>query len=455
MEDSLKRPQAQRHRQPTWIPFFFSALIVFSAGVGVSPGVQIHETRKRAILDTSGLVAFWDFEHAEDNVWTSRSDPRTSNRSFPLYLRQIGDEKNYSVSAWPYREPESKIVTDSSGPLGKAVRFNQGHIYGAVPRDAFDGTSLDLHGERPFTVIAWVKFIGERHMVAGIWDEGGWEKYAGRRQVALFAGLFRQKGVIGHVSATGAASYPQSNVDGAQYARVRAIDGRAFENDQWVAMAMSYDPDKNEVRAFLNGEMSPLKLADPVTQDVFRYPSTPSANPLAFEGPIYSPRSFVLKYNGYSLATNGVSEHRVHVDLDERTLTYRRAPPATNESGPPYRISLDIHRTGRSILSQPILLPGIDGQTRELTMTEDARPGDLVTTTLELLEDGQWKRVGAPLKSRITTGAPFTFGRALGLDAEEIGHGSQLHLDGIAVFDRSLTEGELEHLSFVPTSENQ
>ena len=56
--------------------------------------------------------------------------------------------------------------------------------------------------------MAWVKFVGKRHLVAGIWDEGGWDKDGGRRPIALFGGLFGSKGVIGHISATGAASYP-------------------------------------------------------------------------------------------------------------------------------------------------------------------------------------------------------------------------------------------------------
>ena len=80
-------------------------------------------------------------------------------------------------------------------------------------------------------------------MVAGIWDEGGWSKYAGSRQVALFAGLFNQKGTIAHVSATGAASFPQSSVSGSQYARLRAIDAQPFDNDQWVAMAATFNPE--------------------------------------------------------------------------------------------------------------------------------------------------------------------------------------------------------------------
>jgi hypothetical protein len=417
--------------------------VTCSSGPDVEP---IHETRKRTILDTADLIAFWDFEHTVDDVWMSRFNEQASSRSFPLYLRQIGDDTNYSIVEWPHEAPEAKILVDSSGVLGSAVRFNQGYIYGAVPRDVFDESPLDLHGTRPFTLIAWVKFVGERHMVAGIWDEGGWQKYSGRRQAALFAGLFQQKGVIAHVSVTGAASYPQSGVDGAQYARIRAIDGEAFENEQWVAMAMTYDPDKREVRAFLNGEMTPLMLADPVSADVFQFTVTPSANPLAFEGPIYSPRSFVLKYNGYSLSATGISEHRLHVDLDQQTLTYEQE----GSDGPnqTYRIMFDIERAGASLLGESVVMAGVDGKVLELEFRGTISVGDEIITTLEHLQDGEWTRTGTELRSKITLGAPFTFGRALGLDSEEIEHGSQLFLDGVAVFSRVLSDEELERLSF-------
>ncbi|MBN1550649.1 hypothetical protein JW979_04230 [bacterium] len=112
-----------------------------------------------------------------------------------------------------------------------------------MPRAQFEHTPLNIYGRNPFTMIAWVKFYGQRHMATGIWDEGGWNKYSGRRQVALFAGLFNEDGITAHISATGAASYPQSTASGSQYARERAIDGKAFVNNDWIMMVMTYDPD--------------------------------------------------------------------------------------------------------------------------------------------------------------------------------------------------------------------
>ncbi len=427
---------------------FVYILLFISACTEVSKVERQHDLNKQTVQNVPGLIAFWDFQHSKDNTWISHYDPQTTDRPFPLYLKQIGDQKNYPPPEWPYSDSNSELLFDHSGPFGKAIRFNKGYVYGAVPRQTFDKTLLDLHGRRPFTMIVWAKFIGERHMAAGIWDEGGWHKYAGRRQAALFGGLFQQKGVIAHISATGAASYPQSNVKGAQYARVRAIDGQAFENDQWISMAMTYDPEKKEVKAYLNGKMTPLKLTDPVAQDVYHYQEEQIANPLQFEGPVFSPRSFTLKYNGYNLIEDGVSEHRLQVDLENLKLSYRQDGSKAGNLGDTYRILFDLKRAGKSILDTPLIMEAKNDQTAKLPPGLNVHDGDEVLTSLEVLENGKWRQIGTQLQSNITQGAPFTFGRALGLASEEIDHGSQLYLDGVAVFNRALKEEELRKLSF-------
>jgi hypothetical protein len=410
-------------------------------------GVEQQQSNREVVAKTDGLIAFWDFKGNGENRWLSRYDPKVEKRAYPLCLKRIGDDKVYLPDAWPYKDDNSRLIYDSSGPFGNAPRFNRGYIYGAVERKEFDGTPLDLHGKKPFTMIAWVKFIGSRHMVAGIWDEGGWNKYAGRRQAALFAGLFGRKGTVAHISATGASSYPQSTANGSQYARCRAIDGASFKNDEWVAMAMTYDPDKEEVTAYLNGVMTPLAMTDPVDQDVYQYNTKQPANPFRFPHALYSPRAFVLKYNGYNLATNGVCEHRLLVDLEKRNLTYEQDKPAEGNSQI-YRVFFDINRKGRSILDKPIEIKGVNGQRAELPERIKVIAGDEVMTRLEMREEGKWTQVGTVVQRQLQEGAPFTFGRALGLGSEELNHGSQIYLDGVAVFNRVLSEKELKELSF-------
>jgi hypothetical protein len=217
------------------------------------PGSEPYQ-RVNQVAETKGLVAFWDFSLMQDGKWTSYHDDEVVKHGFPVVLRRIGDPNPYKPEDWPHTDEDSKLMFDSSGPFRHAVRFNKGYIFAEVPRSEFDQSPLDIHGRHPFTLIAWVKFVGKRHLVAGIWDEGGWDKYGGRRQIALFGGLFGSKGVIGHISATGASSYPQSTISGSQYARCRAIDGRGFENGQWVAMAMTFDPTTKMVTVYCNGE---------------------------------------------------------------------------------------------------------------------------------------------------------------------------------------------------------
>lgn len=383
-------------------------------------------------------------------MWTSQYDPEVVEQSFPVYLKQIGDTLNYLQNNWPYNDIESACIQfDKSGPFGNAIRFNQGYIFGEVPRSSFDNTVLDIHGREPFTIIAWVKFIGERHMVAGIWDEGGWNKYSGNRQAALFSGLFGdQKGVIAHISATGAASFPQSTIDGSQYARLRAIDGKGFENDQWVCMAMTFNPDSEQVTAYLNGEITKKHQTDPVAQDVYRYEKEELSNPYQYKWPVYSPRSFILKYNGYDVESSGINEHWLHVDLNNSNITYGLNYPENVKVNKRYRINLDIQRNGNSILSYPLKFEVKDGDRKKLKIEKMIIPDDILMTSLELRNWGKWKRVGSEVRYTISKGAPFTFGRALGLGSEDLDEGTELFIDGVAVFNRVLSEDELRKLSF-------
>lgn len=412
----------------------------------------ISEKNKRIerVAETKGLVAFWDFESTRDGAWTSYYDTQVTDHGFPVYLKHIGDTGFYLQNSWPYDDQDSRLQFDRSGPFGHAVHFNQGYIFGEVPRTSFDKTPLDIQGRSPFTIIAWVKFTGERHMVAGIWDEGGWNKYSGRRQMALFGGLFgNQKGVLAHISATGAASFPQSTIEGAQYARLRAIDGRSFENDQWIAMAMTFDPDKEQVTAYLNGTATQKYQTDPVARDVFRYEKEVLSNPFRFDWPVYSPRSFILKYNGYSVETSGVYEHWLHIDLNHRRVTYGLDYPQNVKLKARYRVNLNIQRHSNSLFSRPLRFRVTEGKSKELPGDEIILPDDVIITTLEKRDQGRWKRVGSELRYTVSEGAHFTFGRALGLGSEELEDGTQLFMDGVAVFNRVLSEEELRNLSFV------
>ncbi len=417
--------------------FFYSC---HSSNPDTNPGTS--EYPASIVSKIKGLIAFWDFETIKDGTFISQG----TNHTFPIFLKQIGDTTSYSIDQWPYQDSSSILLFDESGPLGHAIRFNRGFIYGAIARKAFEQTELNIHGQQAFTLVSWIKFIGNRHLITGIWDEGGWHKYAGRRQVALFAGLFGQPGVIGHISRTGAASFPQSDTSGSQYARIRAIDGAGFANDEWVCVAMSYDPEKQEVRAYLNGHLTENYLIDPVEFQVYRDAARRRSNPFHFTGPIFGPKTFVMKFNGYLSNPFGVAEHRVLLNLVKNHVVYERDQLA-NIHAPNYRVRIDLMDSSGTKLSKPLIVAQV-GQKIHFSSKTPVDEGDIVMACLEEQQEDTWSIVGTCIEKVIQEGAPFTFGRALGLKSEEIEHGSQLYIDGVAVYDRPLTDQEIATLSF-------
>lgn len=399
------------------------------------------------VANQKGLIAFWDFTHNVDNIWQSHFDPDVINKPLPVHLKKIGDPKYYNASNWPYTGSMDKLIFDTSGPFGNAPYFNKGYIFGITPRELFDSSALNIHGKKPFTVMAWVKFDGKRHMVAGIWDEGGWHKYSGRRQYALFTGLLGEKGVLAHISATGAASYPQSIMKGSQFARIRAIDAAPFYNDEWVFVAMTFDPATQELKAYLNGEMTTQYKTDVVEHDVYQFTTEQSANPVCFNFPIYSPTAFIVKYNGYDFSS-GILEHILHIDLDARNIAYQQIKNDKEQITAPYRVLFNIKREGKDHWDQSFILDTTDNITMQLPADFKCTDTDEITTSLEKLENGQWQQVGTVINKPIQTGAPFTFGRALGLAEDGPDHGSQLYIDGVAVFNRVLDDNVLKELTF-------
>ena len=394
------------------------------------------------VTTTPGLIAFWNFAEEAPGGWVSHRDPNACDRAFRLRLRRLGDPQAYTPATWPPVSGEPPLERIAGGPFGHAIRFDRGQCFAEVPRADFTGTALDVHGRQPFTMLAWVSFWGERHLVAGVWDEGGWDRYGGRRQFALFGGLFGAKGTIAHLSATGAASYPQAEVEGAQYARMKAIDGAAFPDHQWVCMGMSYDPQAQTMEARLNGVRTASTLADPVVAVVTGQRLEKAMNPADFPWPIFSSRAFLIKFNGYSVARDGVQEHALFVDLDQESAIYRFVGAQSE-----VRLTLTLERAGQVIVRRT-WTP--DGTSRQLPGFAQASLGDVLEAVLESrLESQDWQPLGTPVRRTLSEGAPFTIARALGLGAKDAsGHGSQMHVAGVALFNRVLSDAEYRELGF-------
>lgn len=402
--------------------------------------------RAATVAALPGLIAFWDFREDDGGPWWSRRDPATAERSYPMRLRRIGDPRAYDPRDWPVRDGRGALQLSAGGPFGRALACDQGHVYGEVARADFDGGALDLRGRRPFTLLAWARFTGARHLVAGIWDEGGWDRYGGRRQVALFGGLFGSRGVIAHISATGAASFPQSSVPGAQYARIKAIDGGAFADGQWVCLGMTWDPASGLLTAYQDGVATPRDYRDEVAAAVFGVDAPQPVNPIVFRHPVYGPRGFLVKFNGYG-REGGVAEHRLQVDLDAGTIAYDRTPVVADGT---WQVRCALERDGAELPGSAAVAAAEPGRTATAHGLAQARSGDVLLAGLWRQEDGGWRQVGATVRRSLRDGAPFTVGRALGLGAEEVAHGSQLQLGGVAAVARVLVAAELRAIAFAP-----
>ncbi len=128
-------------------------------------------------------------------------------------------------------------------------------------------------------------------------------------------------------------------------------------------MAMTFDPATEQVRVYCDGTATASQITDPVAQDVFRYDEPVSSNPYHFPWPLFSPRTFVLKFNGYNVQTSGVYEHWLLVDTEEGAITYDRSCPASEKVQPAYRVEFSVTRAGKSLLPQPLSLVAA-GKTR-------------------------------------------------------------------------------------------
>ena len=107
-----------------------------------------------------------------------------------------------------------------------------------------------------------------------------------------------------------------------------------------------------------------------------------------------------------------------------------------------------VERAGKSLLPRPLSLVAAGKTRAALAGGMKIKPGDQVVASLHTLEEDGWRRVGTEIRYRVREGAPFTLGRALGLGTEPIDHGTQLCIDGVAVFNRVFSGKELRRLSF-------
>jgi hypothetical protein len=224
----------------------------------------------KVVIQTPGLVAFWDFVKREPDVarrFTAHV-PDGAKTDYPL------DAGNYIKDYWG--EGREATYTDfpqlGRGPFGNAIRIVKEtdpsfRPFLFVPRSRLHDTPLDIKGsDKSVTVIVWAIRENGNHALAGIWHEGtdlnhgGVAKVVqrGQRQYALFAGLNKQGSACGHVSENGASSflnkYALHKCNSANLSPEVPADSPTDILDQsWQCFAMTFDHEKDELTGWLNG----------------------------------------------------------------------------------------------------------------------------------------------------------------------------------------------------------
>lgn len=247
-----------------------------------SPAGDLRATQVLTVTKIPGLVAFWDFverESTEPRRFLAHVPPGAANR-YALdagnYVREywgLGREASYADFPELHR-----------GPFGNAIRIVKEtdpnfRPYLFVPRSRLHDSPLDIKGPgRAVSIVVWAIRESGNHALAGIWHEGTDLKHAqdsgvqkmvrGQRQYALFAGLNKEGSACGHVSENGASSF------GNRYAlhkcnslavspAIPADSPHELLDRSWHCFAMTFDPTRQEITGWLNGEAGDRWLDNP------------------------------------------------------------------------------------------------------------------------------------------------------------------------------------------------
>ncbi|WP_145349178.1 LamG domain-containing protein [Rosistilla ulvae] len=259
----------------------------------ICPGFSVADdvnTSRSAVVDTPGLVAFWDFVQREpdgERRFTAHV-PTGSPTDYPL------DAANYVNDYWGTgREATyADFPLLGRGPFGNAIRIVKEtdpdfrpFLY--IPRSRLHDTPLDIKGAgKSVSVVVWAIRESGNHALAGIWHEGTDLKQKstdsiakverGQRQYALFAGLNKQGSACGHVSENGASSfqnkYALHKCNSAGQSPAVPADSPAEKLDaSWQCFAMTFDDDKDELTGWLNGVSGDRWLENPKKDGLISY----------------------------------------------------------------------------------------------------------------------------------------------------------------------------------------
>lgn len=386
-----------------------------------------------SVTKVPGFVAFWDFVEREpegEKRFIAHVPEGATNR-YPL------DAANYVKGYW--EKGPAATYGDfpllGRGPFGEAIQIKNEtnpdfRPFLFVPRSRLHDSPLDIKGEgKSVTVVVWAIREGGNHALAGIWHEGTDLKRAegdeiqkverGQRQYALFAGLNKTGSACGHVSENGASSFlnkyalHKSNSLGISKA-VPSDSPAEVLDASWECFAMTFDHSKNELTGWLNGVSGNRWLDNPKKNGLISY-----AYNAYMQGHYHSLPGQQDGEDGNFPAHqyyNPPEDEPVATEVLKETESYRiekREYPFTK--------------------IEVVFKKGPKGQ-----LTEISR--DLVALRL----NPWWYPHGIYEPKDDNTGGPFTIGRVIH-SAKSVGFTGWI--GGVAVYDRALSNEELESLS--------
>lgn len=278
-------------------------------------------------------------------------------------------------------------------------------------------------------MVVWAIRESGNHALAGIWHEGTDLKQQeteairkverGQRQYALFAGLNKEGSACGHVSENGASSFlnryalHKCNSEGVS-AAVPADAGSEVLDASWQCFAMTFDSTTQELTGWLNGKAGDRWLENPKNDKLLS-----------------------SAYNAWFQAQLGEHPELIGGKDESFPMDQFYHPPegapisvkVTREAGDE-RVEV---REFRYTRVEVYLRKGADGKWVE-------RARDLVGLRL----NPWWYPHGIYEPKDAQTGGPFTIGRVIH-SSRSVGFTGWI--GGVAVFDRALSDRELQKLS--------
>ena len=296
-----------------------------------------------------------------------------------------------------------------------------------VPRSRLHDSLLDVKGAgNAVSVIAWAIRESGNHALAGIWHEGTDLKQEsaaaarkverGQQQYDLFAGLNVEGAACGHKSENGASSFAfryamhKSNTLDVSPA-IPADSLPELLNANWQVFAMTFDPDAQELTAWLDG------LASERWQDDVKTKLQPVYN-------AWRQGEFRKTRGTQPGEDPGFSADQIYDPPEETPVSVKVLSEAGNE-----RVELREYRYTRVEVT---LRKGGDAWV--------VAGRDLVAVRL----NPWWFPHGIYTPPDATSGGPFTIGRVIH-PSRSVGFSGWV--GGVAVFDRALTDREMPQLA--------